>query len=216
MGQFKVTIVETTKKIEGKINQALRKDLDKKMTRAANKMIRPVRNLIGRSLRSQPEYDALDNGRLAGHFGLPDGRARIDRIIDAWVNNITIKAKRSFFRSGQLSAGLHIDIVQRDYADVLALDAATIITEKGQSLPWLEWLLKFGDRTIIRDFEISFSPVGRTRSGLAVMVSEPGGRWGVPSQYAGTQRNNFCTRALDEASDALREIIINTIRTTVT
>jgi len=215
MASFTIKILENNKKIQTLITKALKKDIDKKMVQAANKMVRPIRILVRTSLNKQPEYIELDNGILAAHFGLPDGRNRIDRIIDTWVNNITVRTKKSFFRQQQISSGLSVGIVKRDYSDVLSEAASIVTTNKGQPLPWLEWLLKFGDQTIIRDFDISFNPIGRSRSGLAIMIQEPGGRWGVPPQFAGTATNNFATRALDDASDKLIDIIINSLKSTL-
>ncbi|HCI71445.1 MAG TPA: hypothetical protein DHV30_12970, partial [Balneola sp.] len=47
-------------------------------------------------------------------------------------------------------------------------------TEKGQSLPWLKWLLTLGDAVIIRSFEVKAGFPKRSRTGDKIMVKGRG------------------------------------------
>lgn len=211
---MRLTLVESSKQIEAKINRALLIEVNKSINKAAIRMVGPIRETVKGAIFSQPEVSSLSGAQLAGEFGLPDGRERIESIIDIWVNNITVVKKNATARGGQINAGLTINMIQRDYKDVLASSLATIRTLKGQELPWLEWLLRFGDRAIIRDFEVSFDRgrLARSRSGLAIMVETKGKRWRVPPQFAGTPQNNFVTRALDTVQDDVFKIIETHLR----
>lgn len=203
MGRLAIELIETDIEINRKIREALIKKVDRVMSTAVNKVTNPIRNIVKQKLLEQPEVRSLDGGILAAEFGLPDGGRRIEDIINFWVNNIIVSKKKATASRGQINAGLTINMIRRDFEDVLGLNSARITTEKGQELPWLEWLLKFGDRVIIRDYTVFFGGNGRrsSRSGKAVMVRSNSKSWGVPSAFAGTIDDNFVTRALEEIED---------------
>lgn len=206
MARISLELVESNAEIEKKIKQALLRDVDKAMAVAVNKSVTPIRNLVKNKLMEQPEVQSLQGGQLAGEFGLPDGARRIEDIINFWVSNIIVSKKKATASGGRLNAGLSIRLIQRDFEDVLSLNSATVITEKGEELPWLEWLLKFGDRVIIRDYDVYFSKSRRSRSGLAIMINNKRS-WGVPPQFSGTIENNFVTRALESIEDDIVNIL---------
>ena len=61
------------------------------------------------------------------------------------------------------------------------------------TLEWLNWLLKEGDKIIVGNF--GFEKItGRGRSSLGSM--KKGGSWRISPQHAGTEDDNFITRAL--------------------
>ena len=172
MVKAQLTLLENSRQIESKINKALKKEVDFATLRTGIRVVGPVKKLVRNALLAQPEVVSLDGKRLAGEFGLPNGGSRINNIIQVWLNNIQFKSKKTTIRSGKINNTLQLTMIRSDYSDVLTLPDASITTEKGQILPWLEWLLRFGDRVIIRDFDVSFQRgrLGRSRSGLAVMV----------------------------------------------
>lgn len=88
-------------------------------------------------------------------------------------------------------------MIQSDYTDVLNSSAAVFKTEKGTDLNWLEWLLLFGSKTIIKDYEVEFGYNPRSRTGQAIMRGVKRGKWSVPYEFSGTQNNNWITRAID-------------------
>jgi hypothetical protein len=61
----------------------------------------------------------------------------------------------------------------------------------------LEWLLLEGNKTIIKNQQVIVRPSKFSRTGMALM-QESNKSWKVPSQYAGTIRNNWITRAIDD------------------
>ena len=207
MAKIKFHIPETTKQIETKALKTIVRDLNQVLDKTANQITKPIRNLVRESLMRQPEVRSIEDGQLRAEFGLPDGRGRISDIINFWTKGIIIKKRRIQIRNNQLYGGINIDIIRSDYQDIFAEPSANLITEKGQRLPWLEWLLVFGDRVIIRDYEVQFSNVSRSRTGSAIMVKRSDGRWRVPPQFAGNRTNNFVTRALSAIEVPLSKII---------
>ena len=79
----------------------------------------------------------------------------------------------------------------------------TYSSRKGaKALEWLRWLLKEGNAVIVSQYDFAFKSTRSSRTGLGIMVKKRGGGWKVPSQYAGTDDDNFATRALaDIAGD---------------
>lgn len=207
MVRLSLKLIESDIEIDKKIRKALIKEVNKVMTRLTNKSVKPIRELVKNTLMEQPEVKSLDGGILAAEFGLPDGGRRIEDIIEFWVNHIIVSKKKATASGGKLNASLTIKMIPTNFEDVLGLDSATIVTEKGQTLPWLEWLLKFGDRVIVRDYTIFFGSKRRSRSGDAIMVRSNKRGWGVPSAFSGTVDNNFVTRALDEIEDDIVNIL---------
>ena len=78
---------------------------------------------------------------------------------------------------------------------------------KGTDLNWLEWLLLFGNKTIIRDYVVEFGDNPRSRTGRAVMKGVKSGKWGVPPEFAGTKNNNWITRAIESADSEINSIL---------
>jgi len=200
-------LLDQPQQIELKILQCLVRDIDKALNTTANKVTPLIRQLVRDALIGQPEVVSLRSGRLRGDFGLHDGGERINEIIDLWTKQIIVKKKLTSIRNRKISAGFTISMIRHDFEDVLSLNVANVVTEKGQVLPWLQWLLLFGDKVIIRDYDISFTPSPRSRSGTAVMVNRADGRWGVPPQFSGTINNNFTIRAINEIEKDIMALI---------
>jgi len=215
MGKLSLELLESNSTIKTKIRNALLKETNKVLNRAANKSIRPIRNLVRNTLFDQPEVISLSGGQLAWEFGLPDGRRSIEDIIDYWVNNIIVSKKKATASGGQISAGFTISMIRSDFKDVFSLGQSSVITDKGQELPWLEWLLTFGDRAIIREYSVKLSNSPRSRSGRAIMIKDTRARWNIPVQFSGTLNDNFTTRALESIEDDIMSIIEKNLRSLV-
>jgi len=207
--QLTASLVENKGVIQRRINRALLPEVDKLMKRLANKIVAPVRRLVRDSILSQPEIGSLSGGVLAGEFGFRDGTSRVREIVEIWSNSVEVKRTPTKIINNKIIAGISIGMIEQDYSDVLQSPVAKVITRKGQELPWLEWLLLFGDRSIIRGYDVDFNSgsINRSRSGQAVMKEGQGKMWGVPSEFAGTSEHNFVTRAIDSIDNQLIKII---------
>lgn len=208
----KIEIKESEQQIVRKITVAVRDHLNEKFPRAINPIKKMVKKKLFDSLVDSPEYNAIAAGNLRIELGLVDGEGRLLDIIDQWIRDVEVKFKR--FRAGNsgLTGGITITAVKSDYFDVLGLSEAELITDKGEELPWLQWLLLEDTNIIIADYEVKFG-LGRGRTGGGNMV--PGGEWSIPSQFAGGQGDNFVTRAIEiiqpdlerEVADIIKGII---------
>lgn len=202
----KITIVETNAQIENKILRALKPELNKYLEKVFNKAKSKIVNAVVKAIKSMPEYQSLLSGDLKYEFGLPDSDSRIENILNFW-KNITADFKKVSINGNKLSGGFTISMIDSDYSDVINSSAAVFTTEKGTDLNWLEWLLLFGNKTIIRDYVVEFGPNPRSRTGRAVMKGVQSGKWSVPTEFSGTKNNNWITRAIESADSEINSIL---------
>ena len=227
----KVRLLDNKAAIKKKINTALYKKINKAAAAAQVEFLDYVKIIVKKEILWHPTYFSLVShyrNSLKAHFGLPDPERRLDSIIEAFVSAFRITQSNGFF--GRSVGGIYrlkssfkvLFMPQRGWEQLTQMDAALLYTEKGDVLPWLEWLILRGDgrhRSLIVGYEIEMDVFNRhaSRTGLAVMVERKrgrwGGRWGVPSEYSGTERNNFLTQsvlwALDKNSKSLLYVLKN-------
>ena len=196
-----IEILESDAQIEKLIIQELKNHFKEVLLDSKNIIEERFKIVIIEAIKKEPEYYALLNGRLLAEFGLTDVVNKLDIIINTVVQNIEIEIK---------DTKLSLFAVSSNFDELLQLSEAQQLTNKGQSLDWLQWLLIYGDKTIIRDYEVEFNPTVKSRSGLAIMVKSKRAKWHVPSEYAGTRTNNWITRAVDNIQDNKIERIIQT------
>ena len=187
----------------------LRNHFKKRSQNISRKIEEPLKEIVRASIMSTPEYRSLQGGSLQGELGVTFPLERITAIIDTWVNNIVVATIVS--KDPLLS--IDIGFLQEGYADVLSLPEASYEYEKG-TIPWLEWLLLEGDKRIVRSYK--FSPTQRgSRTGLGIMVPEARAGWQVPSEFSGTETNNFATRAFDGVDTKIEKIVESVIRASI-
>ena len=206
-------ILKNLKGLQSHIIKDLRRELDKRLGKNLRKIESELQLAVRGALLLQPEVQSLLNrGKLQAEFGIRDSRDAITEIIDFWVSNIVVRKTPVRVANGKLlKSNIIVNMIRADYHDVTSIPAANIYTDKGAVLPWLSWLLTFGDKYIVRDYEIKYA-VGNfrfpfSRSGGAIMVPAPKKAWRVPPEFSGTQNNNFVTRAIDSIDSRLEDIL---------
>ena len=185
--KFSLKVLETEKEIEKAVLKALLDDASKIMTTASKRLTKKLPIIIETAITSQPEYSSLTGGILKDQFGLTNPTTKIDSLLDIW-SNINVTYKKPTISASQIKSNLSIVAIKSDYSDALASAAAEQVTKKGQSLQWLDWLLNQGDRIIIKEYELVS---GKGRAGNVVMRKNVKGKWGVPSQFAGSPNNEI-------------------------
>jgi hypothetical protein len=207
---FKLTLKLKTPKaeIEKKVLLALKDSLNQSMLELSRSIGNEISANIGDIFKLTADYETLIDGTLRGEIGFPKGEEvkRVQAVIDKLSKQIQITPVRfsvsgNTFRSG----GLEISMFKKDFTELFNLPEAHIITEKGEDLPWLEWLLLSGDRILITGYDVRFGNYGTrhskktgnliSRSGIAVMVKGDLLNWKMPTH--GTANNNWITRAID-------------------
>jgi hypothetical protein len=202
-----INITETDDQISGRILRALKTELDKFLSKIFDRVKPQIVTTVQKAVVSSPEYNSLLSGDLKYEFGLPDSDSRVQTILNFWTKiNVEYK-KVSINNNTKLAGGFILTMIPSDYSDVLSSSAAVFTTEKGTDLNWLEWLLLFGSKTIIRDYEVEFGYNPKSRTGQAIMRGVKRGKWSVPSQFSGTQNNNWITRAIDSVESDIYKIL---------
>jgi hypothetical protein len=158
-------------------------------------------------LESQPEIDSLKKtgipNSLGSLFGLTSdmpSRA-VAAILDAVVSSIDLRVGRA---NKYLKTNIELVFQRADFVNLLSLPEGFVITEKGEDLHWLDWLLTKGDTIIISGYTYK-AETGRGRSGGGFM--KEGGAFRVPPEYSGTLENNFVVRAFEGREKEINAIL---------
>lgn len=202
-----IKLKESARAIALKVNKALAKIFNKRISRQARSIEAQIKPLVSAALLSSPEIQSLSSGILRIDFGLTqDPSADIVKVI---TNSLSVQARRAVATASSLKGGVLITLQPSDYDNLLSLSVATQITEKGDTLPWLEWLLTLGQEIVIVDFGVEYGAAGRTGGGRMTKGAAP---FKVNSQYAGTSDSNFITRAIEKISPQIQNIIIKALQ----
>lgn len=190
--------IELDRDFESRFRKDILNEINIKFSKVMPVAIKNIKKMLAEAVRirimGSSEYAAITGGRFRGELGLPDGAQRLNAIIETWANSISVQYSKG--KGGSLGS-IDIGILQDDWEDVLSMGEAilTYASRKGmKSLEWLRWLLKEGSAVIVSQYDFVPNPKG-SRTGLGIMIKSRGG-WKIPSQFVGTEENNFATRAL--------------------
>ena len=205
--------IELSPSFDSDFQKYVVKELFKKLKKRSGiikqRIQEPLQNIVRESIIATPEYRSLHGGKLQAELGVTSPASRIESVINMWVSNIFVDAKVG--TSPLLS--IEIGFLEQGYAVVFALPEASYDYQKGV-IPWLQWLLLEGDKRIVRSYE--FSPITRhSRTGLGIMTPSPRRGGQVPSEFSGTETNNFATRAFDGVDTKIEKIVESVIKASV-
>lgn len=197
---FSMNLVGSNASIARDMLQALLPDLQKYFNKVYNEMRTNIPQILISHIKSQPEYSSLIGGKLMGEFGLPDSASRLSNILSTIESGAIIQTRPVSISGSKIRGSIKLQMVQKDFSDLLSLGDASFTTEKGSNLQWLSWLLKEGDSIIIADYTFALGSYPSSRTGMGIMREFGGSSWRVPPEFAGTVSNNWITRAIDSAS----------------
>jgi hypothetical protein len=205
--KFSLNLIESDSDIKNKILIEIRNHVQQAMVKSIPSIRQLIPSKIKDVLMAEPEYQSLINGKLKGEFGLPNALQKVNDVIDIWTKNVRITANPVTISGSKIKGGFKLDMIDSSYNDVLANDGAIVIDgTSGVVLPWLEWLLLYGNKIIVKNYEVQVGANPRSRSGMAIMVPSKN-NWRVPPEFAGTTTNNWVTRALSRLDDSILDII---------
>lgn len=204
--KISLTLLETDSYIQDQILKALAKQVEPALTKTISKITPKIQTLLEEALKEEPEYSSLTSGQLRLEFGIPDVSA-----VDSMVKKLAATAKISLnsvsIKSNSLSGGLSLTALEKSsMGGLIGDDSAVVVSEKGQQLPWLQWLLYEGNKPIIRNYEVKIGSNPNSRTGMAIMIDSDK-NWRVPPAFAGTLNNNWVTRAVDRVSNSIPKLI---------
>lgn len=205
--RFKASILESVQQSTKQILNILKKEISKIFDRSSNNIQKDLKRSIGNAIRSQPEYTSLKSGSLRYELGIPDISA-VDQLVDRFADSVSVNINNVSITGNRIDAALVFTIMaDEDLDTILSSAEASVVTEKGDVLPWLKWLLLMGKEPIILTHKVLVKPSPYSRTGQAIMIPTKSGSWRVPPAYAGTLDNNWITRALSSIESEINNIL---------
>ena len=198
----RLKLVTPTHEIKSKIVRAMYATLIKRLSSGAikNAIQKGAQKALEKSLKSQLEYLDMvaSDGRLRAELGVVNSERVMNSLVRDWVRSTHVQIHRPrILGSSIVGTMISVKAIQADYQDVLERAYASYKTEKGDTIPWLEWLLTKGSEILVVTHRSMELPTARSRTGTnMIMIKSKGRGWGVPSEYAGTYGNNYATRAV--------------------
>lgn len=185
--KIKTTDAQLKKEIKKEVNKTLKRNFNIKKLKLG------IQEVLAKAIIAHPTWGALSSGgKLAIDFGIRRGEEenRKADIMTAILDSIEVRITTG--------AKVHIKVDGIDYDSLLASPAGKT-ESKGQTLPWLEWLLFYGDREIIEGYRVQYgnTPNNTSRSGGAIMVQSLSS-FKVDPEYAGFRDNNFLTQSIEQ------------------
>lgn len=202
---FNLKLLENDSQISQNILIALLPEIKAYFLKISKNLKEDIANTLVNSIISEPEYSSLLGGTLKGEFGIPNPESRLLEIIETIKNGGSVKIQEPKISGKSIKGSIKIEMIKRDFSDLLSLGGASLTTEKGTVLNWLQWLLLEGDSVIISDYQFVAGNSPSSRTGLGIMKGS--GVWRVPPEFAGNIRNNWITRAIDKSIPQIETII---------
>jgi hypothetical protein len=201
-----IELDDSTQVIQSQIQELLAFDLSNRMRKVGPR----IQNLLRKELKTRfvasEEYLDLMAGARRAHYGLDQPRARVDSIIDVWVNSLEVHTfPVSKFRIGKGALLFSINAIDASYLDVLRLPSA-IVVSKGGIIPWLEWMLLGSSRFNLTNYHINLRTYQKnSRSGLALMIK--GGTYQTPQSLLGSPENNWVTKVVSQLEPEIDKLV---------
>lgn len=164
-----------------------------------------IRLELRRILYADPTIISLNEGDLTSQFGLTESNSKVRSLVDAIVETIVLQGSKVSRRIGKKGTSVRITGIPLDFYSLTKHRFALQKTERGQYLPWLRWLLFEGRGTIVNKHIIVYKKIGRSGK-PGIMIKGRSG-WRVPYRFAGTQNNNFITRAIKRNTTQINKAV---------
>jgi len=210
-----VKLLESNSVIRNLILSALRDDINACISKSMSSITDQVKDVVRKALKDEPEYSSLISGQLKAEFGISDSSS-VDAVINKLVDTLVMTRNPVSYNNAGLTGGFTLTMIKSDdLGGVVGDESAKVVdSERGYELPWLEWLALFGNRAIVKNYEVKMGAHSHSRSGLAIMV-ESKKNWRVPAQFVGTITSNWITRAIERVDPQIYKIIQNAIEANI-
>ena len=208
MAKLRIELEQSKTEIKTYILRAFLREIKSRFNKVSRTSTAGFKAVLEQAVKSQPEYHSLVNGELQAELGIVDSATRLEQIIDVWLSGIITDVSVRIV--GKKITGFYsVKLPTKNYANILPLGVYNSINSRGEitTIPWLQWLLLDGNVTIVK-YRFGTKPqeildrYSRTKRGL--MFPTLYGRWTMPAQFAGTENNNFLTRAVASASKEIQ------------
>lgn len=210
--RFNLQLAESNSEISKVILDALQNHLNRGLSRVSTTLIPRIKLIVAEALRAEPEYASLTNGKLKYELGI-DNPSSVDSVISKLVDTIELDSNPIRSSGRGLSGGFVLRMMRSSDLNGVIADSDAFVNDqqRGYQLPWLEWLLLRGNDTIVSNYAVKIGNSPYSRTGNAIMVSSSS-NWRVPTEFVGTARNNWTTRAIAASEGRISQVIEQAIR----
>lgn len=205
--KIELQLIDSEADIKNKILTSIKDAISEAFRRSINPLKESISRALYNAITTEPEYQSLLSGKLQYEFGIPESAQKVNEIVKIWTDHVIVEVTPVTLTGYSLKGGFAISMIQDDYGDVLSSAASRVVDEsKSTVLPWLEWLLLYGNKIIVRNYEVQVGPSPYSRTGLAIMKPSKQ-NWRVPAEFSGTSSNNWVIRALDKLDNSIPNLI---------
>ena len=208
MAGTRLKLVTTPSQFAATVKFLAAKPIDRILAKARPVIQNRISNLLRTAIEGSLTIRSLKGGKLQVDFGLTDGAASAATadIVNAVVSSVNV-----FFQKSRRGKTLGSLVIQIDPATISAVVQASphgIYDSNGHQITWLDWLMTKGTQVVVEDFEVvsTVDYDDRSRSGGGFMIPN-GGVFRVDPEFAGTEGDNFITRAIIANGPNIRRII---------
>lgn len=208
--KLKMILTESNSKIKNDILKIIFSRIDNAINSSLGTIKSKTIDVLTLAIQNEPEYNSLKFGQLRMELGIEDTGV-VDNIVNTIVQTFSV-TKTLRYNTRGLSDGVKITVLSgSDLNSIISSSDANINdTERGYSLPWLEWLLTKGVSPIIKNYKVETGSFANSRTGMAIMVHSDTD-WQIAPQFAGTNDNNWITRAFSKCESQILSIIKSSI-----
>lgn len=204
-------ILESNDQIRQLVYDEMLKALNNTARKSIPNILDRTKTIVEDAIKKSPEYASLIGGKLQGSLGVVDPEEALGKAINVWLGQIVCKLDKFRFVGNEVRGAFKLEIIETDKSQVIDLSTSSYVTEKGDKIPWMEWLLTAGNNTIVLDYIAvtgNFKHIPQSRTGLGLMIRKVDRAYKVPAEFAGDKDDNFVTRALEPLVEQIEKIII--------
>ena len=203
--KFFTKVISSTQDFKQHILKFITKSLNDKLFKDLNQTKNFIQTTVIKHIKNQPEYFSLKSGELRNQFGLADTGA-VDSVLSA-LDDIEIDIKKPSSNRNEIQASFIVNMIKDSLQELLSTNGATVITQKGEQLEWLRWLLIEGNNSVVLGYRYMPKSTPSSRTGQGIMVSGKSAIFRVPPEFAGTITDNWITRGVDAALPEIESYI---------
>jgi len=208
MANTRLKLVTTPSQFAATVQFLAAPKVDKLLVKAKPAIQNRISNLLRIAISSSPTIRSLKDGQLQVDFGLTSdaASAATNDIVNAVLSSVNVFFKKS--RRGKTLGSLVIQIDPATVSAAVETSSMGSYFSNGHQITWLDWLMTKGTQVIIEGFELvqTVDYDDRSRSGGGFMLPT-GGVFRVAPEFAGTEGDNFITRAIIANGPNIRKII---------
>ena len=200
---------------------AIKKEMIKKLRKTYGNIKASIteitRGMVEKQLMASNVTQSILAGKLREDFGLTQTQANrsVQEIINYVSSNMKVMLNPS--TTAETIAVFTLDLLPMGTKGLQSLPGGSYTSSGklgGGDVSWLNWLLEKGTQVVIGDFWVFPDPKGISRAGSVmqkVSKNHPEG-FRVDPGFAGTEQNNFVTRALQPIIPKIRDIVFQKIQ----